>query len=239
MVRIACCDDDKNYLNTVKNMIDSWNQCPVLLHTDIFDEGDALIQAHAKQPYDIIILDIVMPLLNGMDTAREIRTKDKSVKIVFLTSSREFAIESYRVKASDYLLKPVVADDLRSCLLDRIREISTVDRFITITNGGVHHRVVLSDVEYLEAQGKHVEISMKNGSKLKANEALNTFEKHFEGDFEFFKCHRSFIINLSQVSSYSAKEITMRSQSVIPLSRNLIKEFEGAYFTALFGKAGA
>ena len=108
MVRIACCDDDKNHLNTIKNMIDSWNQCPVLLHTDIFDEGDALIQAHAKQPYDIIILDIVMPLLNGVDTAREIRTKDKSVKIIFLTSSKEFAFESYRVKASDYLLKPVL-----------------------------------------------------------------------------------------------------------------------------------
>ena len=238
MVRIACCDDDKNHLNTIKNMIDSWNQCPVLLHTDIFDEGDALIQAHAKQPYDIIILDIVMPLLNGVDTAREIRTKDKSVKIIFLTSSKEFAFESYRGNASDYLLKPVLVDELRSSLLERIAEIQNVDRFITISNSGVHHRIVLSEVEYFEAQGKHVIISMKNGEQLKANEALYTFEQHFEGDSEFFKCHRSFIINLTQVSSYSAKEIVMRSQSVIPLSRNLIKEFEGAYFTVLFGKVG-
>ncbi|MBR5289816.1 MAG: response regulator transcription factor [Erysipelotrichaceae bacterium] len=239
MIRIACCDDDKKQLETVTSMIVSWDQSPVVFHLDTFDEGDALISAHLKNPYDIILLDIVMPLLNGLDIAKEIRSQDKSVKIVFLTSSREFAFESYRVKASDYLLKPVVMEELRSCLLERINEISTVDRFITITNGGIHHRIILSDVEYLEAQGKHVEISMKNGCKLKANEALNTFEKHFEGDFEFFKCHRSFIINLSQVSSYSAKEITMRSHSVIPLSRNLIKEFEGAYFTALFGKAGA
>lgn len=239
MIRIACCDDDKKHLETVTSMIVSWDQSPVVFHLDTFDEGDALISAHLKNPYDIILLDIVMPLLNGLDIAKEIRTQDKSVKIVFLTSSREFAFESYRVKASDYLLKPVVMEELRSCLLERINEISTVDRFITITNGGIHHRIILSDVEYLEAQGKHVEISMKDGRKLKANEALNTFEKYFEGNLEFFKCHRSFIINLSQVSSYSAKEISMRSQATIPLSRNLIKDFKEAYFAALFGKAGA
>lgn len=55
---------------------------------------------------DIILLDIVMPLLNGMDTARELRAQDTAVKIIFLTSSPEFALESYEVRAQDYLLKP-------------------------------------------------------------------------------------------------------------------------------------
>ena len=66
--------------------------------------------------HDLVFLDILMPLLNGMDAARELRRVDAAARIVFLTSSPEFALESYAVKAQGYILKPVTGEKLREAL---------------------------------------------------------------------------------------------------------------------------
>ena len=98
---IAICDDDILYMNKVKEMIEQWgkdNNEDVSVY--LFNHGDALINSYQKSKIDVIFLDIMMPLLNGMDAAREIRKTDQVVKIIFLTSSPEFALESYDVKAS-------------------------------------------------------------------------------------------------------------------------------------------
>ena len=108
MLRIGVCDDDKEFLQRLVQMIHIWSDhsgIPTELYP--FDNGDELISKNAAFRMDIILLDIVMPLLNGMDTARELRAQDTAVKIIFLTSSPEFALESYEVRAQDYLLKPI------------------------------------------------------------------------------------------------------------------------------------
>ena len=112
MIRIALCDDSSAFLEETKFMIEHWDKCPQNITMELFEDGDTLILTHAKKPFDIILLDIVMPLLNGIETAKELREKDKNVKIVFLTSSAEFAVDSYAVKASNYLLKPLESEKL-------------------------------------------------------------------------------------------------------------------------------
>ena len=106
MIRIGICDDSHAFLQQTKFMIEHWDQKPQNLKVEPFEDADSLFHAHAKSPFDIILLDIVMPLFNGMEAAKELREKDKTTKIVFLTSSVEFAIDSYSVKASNYLLFP-------------------------------------------------------------------------------------------------------------------------------------
>lgn len=116
---IAICDDDILYMNKVKEMIEQWgkdNNEDVSVY--LFNHGDALINSYQKSKIDVIFLDIMMPLLNGMDAAREIRKTDQVVKIIFLTSSPEFALESYDVKASGYLIKPTNYERLCSLLND-------------------------------------------------------------------------------------------------------------------------
>ena len=102
-MNIAICDDDLLYMNQVKEMIEKWGKEH---HEDVsiylFNHGDALINSYQKSHIEVILLDIMMPLLNGMETAHEIRKNDSVVKIIFLTSSPEFALESYDVKASGY-----------------------------------------------------------------------------------------------------------------------------------------
>ena len=238
MIRIALCDDSTEFLTQIKTAIDQWANTSFNMLSDTFTDGDELLQAHFLYPYDIILLDMVMPLVNGIEVAKEIRSKDKNVKIIFLSSTSDYAFEAYSVKASNYLLKSYTPNQIIESIEELIQQIQLTSRSIHVSSAGVMHRIQLSEIETVEAQNKHVLFNLKNGEKLLSNEPLYVHEKILLSDNEFFKCHRSYIVNLCQISSYTNKEITMMSGNKLPISRNLLKEFEATYFSVLFGKAG-
>ena len=117
MIRVAVCDDSPEFLQRAVNMVERWSEqsgTPAEIYR--FDNGDALLAKNAVTHMDIIFLDIIMPLQNGIDTAKELRQSDNAVKIIFLTSSPEFALDSYEVKAQGYLLKPVTYEKVKETL---------------------------------------------------------------------------------------------------------------------------
>lgn len=119
MMRIAVCDDNTEFLNRAVDMVKKWSDLsgtPVEIYS--FDNGDSLLAKNASVRMDVVFLDIIMPLQTGMDAARELRRSDNAVKIIFLTSSPEFALESYEVKAQCYLLKPVSYEKIKEVLDD-------------------------------------------------------------------------------------------------------------------------
>lgn len=121
MIRIAVCDDSPDFLQRAVDMVERWSQqCGIPTEIYPFDNGDALLSKNAVTHMDIIFLDIIMPLQNGIDTAKELRQNDNAAKIIFLTSSPEFALESYEVKAQGYLLKPVTYEKLRKSLMTAV-----------------------------------------------------------------------------------------------------------------------
>ena len=125
MFEIVICDDDNSVLEQTRQLIDNWADSisvPVTVKTT--DNGDMLLSYCSRSNPDVIILDIMMPFLNGMDAAKEIREHNSISKIIFLTSSPEFAIESYDVDAFGYLLKPVDKDKLFRLLGKCMSEIS-------------------------------------------------------------------------------------------------------------------
>lgn len=239
MIRIAICDDSPAFLQQTKFMITHWDSPAARsITTELFEDGDALLSAHAAAPFDIILLDIVMPLLNGIETARELREKDKSVKIVFLTSSTEYAVDSYTVKASNYLLKPVNPDSLFACLEELISDMHGIAKSIVVKGIDATHRILLSDIEHVEAQLKHVVFFLKGNRTVESAEPFYTYENALVLDDGFFKCHRSYIVNIHHIDNYSHSEIFMQSGRHIPISRSCQKNFEASYFRVIFGKAG-
>ena len=239
MIRIAICDDSHAFLQQTKFMIDHWDSPAARqIVTESFEDGDALLLAHGKNPFDIILLDVVMPLLSGIEAARELREKDKTVKIVFLTSSPEFAVDSYSVKASNYILKPVDPAHLFACLDELITEIQSVTKCIVVKGVDATHRITLADIEHIEAQLKHVILFLKGGRTVESLEPFYTYEKNLALDDGFFKCHRSYIVNIHHIDNYTHSEILLRSGHRVPISRSCQKTFETAYFQVIFGKAG-
>ncbi len=237
MLRIAICDDTPSFLAETKQLVMDWKDRPSDLAVSLFEDGDALIEAHEAKPFDIIFLDVVMPLLSGIDAAAEIRRHDKTVKIVFLSVSPEFAVDSYTVKADNYLLKPVAPTALHACLNECYADILDRQKSIVIKTSSGIHRVKLYSIEHVEAQGKHVLFTLTNGQTIGAVDPFYYYEDSLLMDDGFFKCHRSYLVNIYKISSFSAKEIIMQSGCRIPISRSCQKSFETTYFAMLFGKA--
>lgn len=234
---IAVCDDDRTFLEQLSGALQRWSD-GTEHRINVFTDGDALIQAHMADPFDVILLDMVMPLLTGIDAAKEIRQMDKAVKIVFITSSAEFALESYAVKASNYLLKPLNEKKLIACMDELEAEFRKGRRSIAVKSTAAVYRVELDSIEYLEAQNKKVLFSLTDGRVIEANEPLYVFEDLLGLSDGFYKCSRSYIVNINKIDTYTAKEVKLRSGCRIPISRGNQKEFENAYFSVIFGKAG-
>lgn len=183
---------------------------------------------------DLIILDVIMPLLNGMDTARELRNDDQTVPIIFLTSSREFAVDSYEVKAFHYLIKPVDDVKLFRTLDDLLKTISLPQNLFTAQTDRGFCKIVVGDVDYLEAQNKEVFVHLSDGRIIAIRELFSKCEEIFSLENGFFRCHRSYIVNMNNIEQFTKSEIITGLNSVIPISRNRHIAFKETYFNYMF-----
>lgn len=237
MIRLAICDDEVQCLDSTRRMIEQWSErCSIPVQIRCFDNGDALLQSIRRTRTDIVFLDIMMSLLNGMDTAREIREIDKAVKIVFLTSSPEFALESYSVKANGYILKPFSDKQLSEVLNDCTAALEEKSEHLLLKSTDGYHKIHLHEIEYIEAQNKNVIFFLRSGRSLTSTEHLRVFENKLLTKDGFFKCHRSYIISMSQVNSFSLSEIKMKSGGCVPIARGSGKAFQNAYFSFMFNE---
>lgn len=235
MLKIIACDDDVAFLDRLHRMIDRWStETGTAVDVVLVTRGEDLLARHTASRADIILLDMIMPLVNGTDTARELRQSDTAVRLVFLTSSPEFALESYEVRAFDYLLKPVAYERLAQ-LLDELSSMrpDATDELVTKTSFG-YHALRLSDIEYAEARNKHVVFHLRDGRDIEALEPFRNIEDQLAKNANFFKCHRSYQVNLRNIDHFNRTDIVMRSGACIPLARSCKQGFQDAYFAARF-----
>ncbi len=235
MLRIAVCDDEAAGLNAAIQMIEAWSaEREIAVEIFRFNNADELIAKSASVRMDVIFLDIIMPLLNGIDAGKEIRQKDKVVKIIFLTSSPEFALQSYEVKAYDYLLKPLHYDKLKETLDECSMIFRQESPNIVLKTSYGYQKIYFHDMEYAEAQNKKVIFYLRNGKSVEVCETLNSFESRLSIEDGFFKCHRSYLVYLPNVDHFNAAEIVTKSGRIIPIARGYGKAFQEAYFDAVF-----
>ncbi|MBQ8731645.1 MAG: response regulator transcription factor [Oscillospiraceae bacterium] len=235
MLRIAVCDDQPEYLQDVAEKIHRWSR-ERELPTEIFryDNGDDLISANASLPFDLIFLDIIMPLLNGMETAKEIRQQNKAVQIIFLTSSPEFALEAFSVKAQGYLLKPVSYELLKDALEDCTQTLEVEPKHLLLKTAFGYQKIYYHNIEYAEAQNKKVLFHLSSGDTAEVLEPLYSFEDKLTDRDGFFKCHRSYLVYLPNVDRFNSTELITKSGRTVPIARGFAKPFKEAYFSLMF-----
>lgn len=234
-MKIAICDDERQFVDSVCLLLEQWaarNAVRLTLYR--FTNGDDLILAQRNESMDLIILDVIMPLLNGIDTARELRNGNDTVPIIFLTSSRDFAIDSYEVKAFYYLTKPVEDAKLFRILDDFLKTTALPRHFFTAQTGEGFCKIAINDVDYLEARNKQVLVCLSNGRTIAIRELFSKCEEVFSLKNGFFRCHRSYIVNLNNIEQFTKSEISTSLNPAIPLSRNRYAAFKETYFNHMF-----
>lgn len=234
-MKIAICDDEMYFIDALCHLLEQWaKERGIQLILYRFTNGDDLIAAHQSKCMDLIFLDIIMPLLSGMDAARELRNTNQNVPIVFLTSSREFAVDSYEVKALNYLIKPVDQTKLFLTLDDFLKTFSLPKAFFTAKTADGFCRIEIAEVDYLEAQNKQVLVHLSDDRTITIRELFSKCAEVFSPENGFCCCHRSYIVNLSNVEQFSKTEVTTIYNAVIPISRNNYTAFKETYFNHMF-----
>lgn len=238
-MKIAVCDDDAQQLERITTLIEAYRcEHKVSLTYQTFQSATELVHRAEGGTYGLLFLDILMPGINGMQAAHEIRSFDASVRIVFLTSSPEFAVESYAVKAYDYLLKPVSREKLFS-ILDAVaaEEQKPMEGLTLKTQGGMM-RLLFSRLAFVEIMGKKLYFHLADGSIQEVTSSLASVEEALLARSEFLKVHRSYIVNLWQVSELGAKELATHAGKKVPISRLLSGKVREAYMKHLFHEKG-
>ena len=238
-MKIAVCDDNSQELERISSFIDTYKrESKVPLTYKTFQSATELISSISSGDYDILLLDILMPGINGMQAAHEIRDFDAGVKIVFLTSSPEFAVESYAVKAYDYILKPVSKDKLFSILDAAIaEELKPLEGLTIKTQSGIT-RILFSRLAFVEIMNKKLYFHLADGSVREVSASLASFEEELLARAEFVKVHRSYIVNLWQVGELRSKELITHAGKTVPISRLLYGKVREAYMRHLFLEKG-
>lgn len=234
---IAVCDDNLQELKQLTGMIESYAAARGLtLRIRSFSDAEAMLRAAVSERFTHYFLDVVMPCMDGITAAQEIRSFDGDAGIVFLTSFREYAYQSYRVHAQDYLLKPVREDQLFS-LLDQLQaQEESAAECILLQNGRSLFRVPYARLSHLEVSQKRLHFHLTDGQILHVPGTMAEFEGALLARPDFAKIHRSYIVNLHQVSVFSPEGCIMFSGKNLPISRLLYKQVYGAYMAHLFGR---
>ena len=220
---IAVCDDDETDLQYITGLVNTWAaqaRIPVSVRT--FPSAEAFLFHYAEnRDFDILLLDVEMGKLNGIDLARQIRAQDSCVQIVFITGYSDFMAEGYDVSALHYLMKPVKTGKLEE-VLSRAAELSRQERpFLLVIAERETIRIFFDDIYYAESQGHYMLVYTREAQYRVRQAVSGLLEQLDQG---FYRCGRSFVVNLRHVCRITKSEVFLDNQSSLPLGRGQYDE---------------
>lgn len=243
-VQIALCDDEIAELDKTEKILSDYEQKH--MDTDFmiecFESADELLYMVREREYspDLIFMDIYMPGENhllGMEAARQLRDMGSRAKLVFLTTSKEHALEAFDVEAFQYLCKPVQTDKLFSLLERFVKETEEgQEKYVLLRAEGMITRVLLNDIVYCEAQGKRQCIYMADGTQVLQAQTMTKIYEMCSPCPELVKVGVSYIVHLEHIISLNAQEAQMDNGRKIYLPRGTYRLLREQYFEYYCGK---
>lgn len=199
MLKIAVVEDDARCAQQLTEYLARYEQeRRTELEVTRFSDGDQLVEGY-RPLFDLILLDIEMPILDGMTTAKLIRSKDPEVVIIFITNMAQYAIQGYAVDALDYVLKPVSYFAFSQRLDRAIRRMKKREtHFLIVSTREGSQKLALSQIRYVESQG-HTLLYHTDQGILSSSGTMAELEKKLE-PLHFFRGNKGYLINLEHVS---------------------------------------
>jgi DNA-binding LytR/AlgR family response regulator len=223
MIRAAIVEDDAEEMQIIKSYLERCSKeqglnCVIDLYTD----GDEIVDG-VRAGYDLIIMDIELPLLNGMDAAEQIRTVDKDATIIFTTHNPNYAIRGYKVQALDYLLKPVSYKAFEEVMGRALKErVESSRKYIRVKIRNATVKLDVSMIRYVDVLDHYICYHTTEGD-VKTKASMREAVQALEGE-SFFQCNKAFLVNLAYVDGISGNDLIVSGER-IPVSRARKKAF--------------
>lgn len=224
MIKIAVCDDEQHFVTQIKNILVEYGKTN---QTDIsvseFHDGVMLLDRYDCS-YDIIFLDIKMPHIDGVKVAEKIRVRDPNVTIIFLTSLLQRAVDGYRVRAYDFLIKPISEKKLTK-EIDRWIETNREKKqeCLLVENMTGRFMIPISSLRYIETADRNLLLHSED-KNIVCHKKLKVLKERLE-PYGFGQSHKSYLVNFSYIDTISGNAIILVTKEEIPLSRAMKKEF--------------
>lgn len=234
-MRIAICDDNNLCRARVTDLIHDYveERRDKDICFSVFSEPEVLLAAHRESPFDIFILDIVMPGLNGIELGKALRDSSSNAKIIYLTSSEEHAIESFRIRAFHYLIKPVERESLFPVLDEAMASISLrKDRSLIVKTRDGSARLTFDSLLYAELSRRAIVYHLAQGRTVESTSLRSTFTeavKELLSDRRFALCGASMVVNMHHISMVEAEGILFEDGSQVRLGRKACRELRVAW----------
>lgn len=240
MITICLCDDNKKSLESysllLNKIADANNLMIKIFH---YASGEQLLFEPEDKlcNFDIVYMDMLMGKLNGIETAKVLRNAGFSGQIIFLTSSKDYILESFEVTPLHYILKQDATDEkfaevfLKASQLSRNHQ----QQSFVFENHSKISRILLSDILYFEVQIRQVYLQTFTERHCFYSQ-IDNIEKQLSTK-EFARCHRSFVVNLQHIKSIKPTEITMINEQTIPVGSKYFKPLKSFFSTYLESKA--
>lgn len=237
-MHIALCDDNIEELSRISSLLEDYRRKRNNSITyEAFHSATELLETMRERRFDLLLLDILMPGVTGIDAAKEIRHSDSKIPIIFLTSSREFAVESYRVSAEDYIIKPAREDEIFPALDKQIARLEQEEAYLTLKTGGGIVKLPFSQIVYVEVINRMVHFFLVGGEVREAYGYLADYERVLLSDPYFYKPHRSYIVNLRQMTELDKNGFSTAGGKRVPVSRDAFARAKTAYMKCLLEPA--
>lgn len=235
MLRIAICDDEEKQLNETAALLNAYLQCRPSLKGEVetFRSGGALLtKVEETGGFDLYVLDILMPELSGIDTGRRLRGMGEGGEIVYLTSSNDFASDSYDVRAFFYLLKPVEERKFFQVLDGAVEKlIRRRNSAIVVTTVDGPRRILLERIRYVERVGRCMRYYCTDGTvdSQSIRVPFREMAAPLLADRRFYLCGASFVLNFQHVTGVKGKTALLDNGQTVALPRTAATEFKKAW----------
>lgn len=229
-MHIAICDDDRDQINLTLGVIEKWkNERNRALEVFAFESAEEFLFEWSQGiDFDILFLDIKMKKMTGLELAKLIREKNDRMLIIFVTGFFDYVLNGYELQAFHYLVKPVKPSSYFLCL-DRASKLimqKQKETFIFMSHKQIN-RLRYDDILFFEIHSHYIELhSTTDVYTFKSK--LEKIEQELQ-DERFFRCHRSYIVNLYYVSSIKKNELALDNGAIIPISSKRLDDMNDAF----------
>ncbi len=225
MIRIAICDDEKHMSDHIRAMAsDFFRKKNREIRLRTFLSGEELLNYDGQ--IDILFLDIQMNGVDGLETARKLRAGKFRGFLIFITVLKEMVFQSFEVQAYDYLVKPVDEKQFEKTMERLFASMQNVGEDSLLVQQGYERRIVPKDeIVFCEVIDRKIYLNLASGEVVDYYERIENLETKL--DSYFFRCHRSYLINLKHLKGYKNGTAYMDNNKEVPVSRLRSKEFSG------------
>lgn len=230
-MRIAICEDDNTQVELSKSYLNEWSQLGKH-QTEICTYSSAeafLFSLEDDGPFDVLLLDIQMSEMTGIELAKKLRRQRSDVIIIFITAIKEFVFEGYDVDALQYILKPISREKLFSVLDKSCAKLNKSEPIIIIDN----QKIKQSDIIYIESQAHYIDIYLQD-KVIKVKKSLKEIFDLLDKSHFIFS-HRSYIVNISKIERILKEEVLLEHEYLVPISRAKYKEINSAFISFYTG----